>query len=79
MTALLNRPDARPVLPTIACPTLLLSGEQDSWSPPARHAEMAAIIPNSRLAVIPDAGHMAPIEQPAAVAEAMREWLQMPG
>lgn len=76
MTALLNRPDARPVLSTIACPTLLLSGEQDSWSPPARHAEMAGIIANSRLVVVPDAGHMAPMEQPAAVAAAMREWLE---
>lgn len=78
MTALLHRPDARPVLPTISCPTLLLSGEQDSWSPPARHAEMAGIIPHSRLVVVQDAGHMAPMEQPAAVAQAMRDWLQMP-
>jgi pimeloyl-ACP methyl ester carboxylesterase len=76
MLALLGRPDARPVLPNIACPTLLLSGEQDTWSPPARHAEMAAVIPNSRLVIVPDSGHMAPMEQPAAVAAAMRDWLQ---
>jgi pimeloyl-ACP methyl ester carboxylesterase len=78
MLALLGRPDARPVLPTIACPTLLLSGREDTWSPPARHAEMAAAIPNSRLVIVPNAGHMAPMEQPAAVADAMREWLQIP-
>ena len=78
MTALLNRPDARPVLPSITCPTLLLSGEQDSWSPPARHAEMASIIPHSHLVTIPDSGHMAPMEQPEAVAQAMREWLEIP-
>jgi pimeloyl-ACP methyl ester carboxylesterase len=75
MMALLNRPDARPGLAKIACPTLLLSAEGDSWSPPSRHEEMAKAIPNSRLVIIPDAGHMAPMEQPAAVAAAMREWL----
>jgi pimeloyl-ACP methyl ester carboxylesterase len=75
MLALLNRPDARPVLPAIKCPTLLLSGREDSWSPPARHQEMAAVIPNSRVAIVADSGHMAPMEQPAAVAQAMREWL----
>jgi pimeloyl-ACP methyl ester carboxylesterase len=78
MLALLGRPDARPVLPTIACPTLLLSGEQDSWSPPARHTEMQSLVPNSVYRTIGDAGHMAPMEQPAAVAHAMREWLQTP-
>jgi pimeloyl-ACP methyl ester carboxylesterase len=77
MLALLGRPDARPVLPTIACPTLLLTGREDTWSPPARHAEMAAAIPNSRLVIVPNSGHMAPMEQPAAVADAMREWLQI--
>ena len=78
MLALLGRPDARPVLPTITCPTLLLSGEQDSWSPPARHAEMASQIPNSKLVIVPDSGHMATLEQPAAVSNAMRDWLQSP-
>ena len=78
MLALLARPDARSVLPTIKCPTLLLTGREDSWSPPARHQEMAAAIPNSRVVVVPDSGHMAPMEQPQAVAQAMREWLQIP-
>jgi pimeloyl-ACP methyl ester carboxylesterase len=78
MLALLGRPDANPVLPTIQCPALLLSGAEDSWSPPARHEEMAAKIPNSRVVTIPDSGHMAPMEQPEAVAAAMREWLQTP-
>ncbi len=75
MTALLNRPDARPVLPTIACPTLLLSGREDSWSPPAQHETMAASILHSRVVIVPDSGHMAPMEQPSAVAQAMRHWL----
>jgi pimeloyl-ACP methyl ester carboxylesterase len=76
MLALLGRPDATPLLPKIACPTLLLTGREDGWSPPARHHEMAAAIPNSRVVIIPDSGHMAPMEQPLAVAAAMRDWLQ---
>ena len=76
MLALLGRPDARPGLAKIGCPTLLLTGREDGWSPPARHEEMAAAIPNSRVVIVPDSGHMAPMEQPAAVAAAMREWLE---
>jgi len=76
MLALLGRPDARPVLPEIGCPTLLLTGREDGWSPAARHQEMAATIPKGRVVIVPDSGHMAPMEQPAAVAAAMREWLQ---
>jgi pimeloyl-ACP methyl ester carboxylesterase len=73
--ALLGRPDANPVLKQIRCPALLLSGREDGFSPPARHADMAAAIPGSKLAIIPDSGHMSPMEQPEAVAQALREWL----
>jgi pimeloyl-ACP methyl ester carboxylesterase len=73
--ALLNRPDATPVLTQIRCPALLLSGREDGWSPPARHAEMAAAIPGSNLVVVPESGHMSTMEQPAAVAQAMRDWM----
>ena len=75
--ALLGRPDATPVLDQIQCPALLLSGREDTWSPPARHEEMAAAIPGSKLAIIPDSGHMSTMERPAAVARAMRDWLEM--
>lgn len=73
--ALLQRPDARPQLPHVACPALLLAGEQDGWSPPAQHRAMAGAMPNARLVVVPDAGHMSPMEQPAAVRAALLEWL----
>ena len=77
MLALLGRPDATPVLQQIRCPALLLSGREDGWSPPARHTEMAAAIPGSKLAIIPDSGLMSTMEQPSAVARAMRDWLEM--
>jgi pimeloyl-ACP methyl ester carboxylesterase len=73
--ALLARPDAQPLLPAIECPTLILSGRDDLWALPASHEEMAARIPNSRLVLIPDCGHMAPLERPETVTAAMRRWL----
>lgn len=73
--ALLNRPDAEPLLRTIDVPTLLLSGLQDTWSPISQHRRMQSLIPGSILAEIADAGHMAPIEQPDAVADALRAHL----
>jgi pimeloyl-ACP methyl ester carboxylesterase len=74
--ALLNRPDARPILATIKVPTLLLSGAADIWSPLSQHERMRRVIPHAMLAEIEGAGHMAPIERPDAVARALRGWLE---
>lgn len=76
--ALLHRPDGSDVLRSLRdldMPTLLLCGEQDSWSPPAQHQDMQALAPHAELALIDDAGHMAPMERPEAVALAMQRWL----
>jgi pimeloyl-ACP methyl ester carboxylesterase len=72
--ALLDRPNAREVLPLIECPTLVLCGREDQWSPVTQHEEIAAGIPQSRLVVVEHSGHMAPFEQPEAVSAAMLEW-----
>ncbi|MCB1329234.1 MAG: alpha/beta fold hydrolase, partial [Maritimibacter sp.] len=66
--ALVTRPDAAAYLPEIACPTLLIVGRQDAWSPPAQHEDMLALLPDARLEIIEDAGHFAPVEQPETVA-----------
>jgi pimeloyl-ACP methyl ester carboxylesterase len=73
--ALIERPDAEAVLPSINVPTLLMSGTHDTWSPVDQHRAMQRQIPHATLVAIEDAGHMAPIEQPVAVAAALREWL----
>ena len=73
--ALLERPDAAVVLPTIQVPTLLASGTADTWSPLAQHEEMRRQIPHPTLVAIDDAGHMAPAEQPHSVAAALRAWI----
>jgi len=76
VAALLARPDAEPLLGTIGCPTLLLCGRDDAWSPPARHEHMHAAIAGSRLVVVDDCGHFAPVEQPDAVTSALADWMQ---
>ncbi|WP_115572536.1 alpha/beta fold hydrolase [Xanthomonas campestris] len=75
VTALLNRPDAAPVLAQVQCPTLLGVGRQDSWSPLERHQDMARQIPHAQLVVFEHSGHMTPVEAPAAVSAALRDWL----
>ncbi len=72
--ALLERPDATPVLSTIRCPAMVLVGRQDTWSSIAGHREIAALIPNATLAVIEHCGHMSPMERPEDVTAAMMEW-----
>lgn len=73
--ALLARPDATGLLPTIRCPTLVLCGREDTWSPLSRHEEMHAAIPGSRLVVVEHCGHMSTMERPAEVAAALQDWL----
>jgi pimeloyl-ACP methyl ester carboxylesterase len=76
--ALIGRPDARPVLKTISCPTLVACGRDDAWSPPAQHEDMAAQIPGAELVVVDDCGHFLPMEQPEAFNRAIRAWMARP-
>lgn len=73
--ALLDRPDARPALASVACPLLIAVGRQDQWSPVAQHEEMNALVPHAELVVIEDAGHFAPIERPEATIAALERFL----
>ena len=75
--ALLSRPDGSDVLRSLAVPTLLMCGAQDSWSPPAQHQAMLDLVSpaQAQLVLNDDAGHMAPMERPAAVAQALLHWL----
>ncbi len=78
LRALIQRPDATPVLQQIRVPVLVLCGALDAWSPPAQHQAIADCIPARPAVVsIPDCGHMAMQEQPEAVASAMHQWLTM--
>jgi pimeloyl-ACP methyl ester carboxylesterase len=74
--AIVSRPDSRPGLAAIACPTLVLVGDEDQPTPPELAHEMAAGIAGSRLVVIPDCGHLSTLEQPQAVTAALVEWMR---
>lgn len=73
--ALLNRPDTESVLRSVTCSTLLLCGADDLWSPVTGHEKMNELIPHASLSVIPQCAHMSTMEQPAAVAESIMNWL----
>lgn len=75
-TAILNRPDSRPDLAKISCPTLVLCGRQDALTGVELHEEMATGIDGSKLVVVEDCGHLSTMEQPEAVTAVMRYWLQ---
>ncbi len=72
INALLTRPEAFPLLAQIRCPTLVLCGNEDVNSPPAANLEMAGAIVGDQLDIIPHCGHMAPMERPEAVNDALR-------
>ena len=73
--ALINRPDATPVLEAIRCPTTFICGAEDSWSPLAQHHKMAEHVLHSRVVAIENAGHMSTMERPEAMNEAFWQWL----
>lgn len=69
------RPDVTEWLSEIDVPTLVLCGERDVISPLAEMRTLAAAIPASHWAAIPAAGHLPPLEQPAAVNQALLAFL----
>jgi len=73
--ALMARPDSRPLLASIRCPTLVIVGREDALTPPELAQEIAGGIAGAKLEIIPDCGHLATMEQPDAVNRAMRAWL----
>lgn len=72
----LPRLDGRAELAAFDGPLLVLCGANDAITPLAGHEEMAALVPRARLVVVPDCGHLAPLERPEAVSQALRAWLQ---
>jgi pimeloyl-ACP methyl ester carboxylesterase len=73
--AIMSRPDARPLLASIRCPTVVLVGDGDQLTPPDLAREISAGIHEARLVVVPDCGHLSTVERPTAVNAALAEWL----
>jgi pimeloyl-ACP methyl ester carboxylesterase len=61
-----RRPDSTPTLATIACPTLVIVGEQDALTPPSESEKMAAAVKGAKLVKVPGAGHLSNMENPDA-------------
>src|SRR5262245_13578299 len=69
------RPDSRGLLATLRLPTLVICGEHDVISTRDEMRALAAAVPGSRFVEVRDAGHLTPVEQPAAVSAALLEFL----
>jgi pimeloyl-ACP methyl ester carboxylesterase len=74
--AIISRPDSRPYLGAIKCPTLVLTGDNDDLTTPEMAREIAGAIHGARLTIVTDCGHLSTLEQPAAVNAALAEWLR---
>jgi pimeloyl-ACP methyl ester carboxylesterase len=75
-TAIMARIDQRPHLKDIRVPTLVLSGDQDRLISNEYSKEMASLIPGATLVIVPNCGHLAPLEQPEATSAALDAWLR---
>jgi pimeloyl-ACP methyl ester carboxylesterase len=74
--ALASRPDQQETLARVAVPTLVLMGEHDILCPRDRHELMHALVPGSRLEIVPGAGHLPTLERPEATTAAIARWLE---
>jgi pimeloyl-ACP methyl ester carboxylesterase len=69
------RPDARDLLTTIDVPSLVIVGDHDTISTPAEMRQIADAMPDSEWVSIPDAGHLACLENPTVVNNAIAEFI----
>lgn len=70
------RPDSRPTLTRIGCPTLVLCGRDDAITPLDHSAEMARHIPGAELEILDECGHVPTLEQPVLTRQLISEWLE---
>ncbi|AYG69434.1 MULTISPECIES: 3-oxoadipate enol-lactonase [unclassified Rhizobium] len=61
----------------IAVPTICIVGDQDGSTPPELVLSTAKLIPNARYEVIKDAGHIPCVEQPEALTEVIRAFIDV--
>lgn len=73
--AMMGRPDSSPDLSRIACPTLVVVGQEDVLTPLGDAAAMQNQISRSRLVVLPEAGHLSNLEAPDGFALAIADFL----
>ena len=78
--ALARRRNQTDLLPGIALPLLIVVGAEDAITPPSVALAMQSLAPRAMLVQVANAGHMAPMEEPGAVAAALEAFLStVPG
>lgn len=74
-TAIINRPDSMPTLGSIDVPTTIIVGKDDKLTPPTDSIKMAQAIPDAILHLLPQCGHLPPLELPQVTTALLRQWL----
>jgi len=75
LEAMRGRPDSTAELPRIRVPVLVLVGEEDTLTPAAEARKIAEGVPNGRLVLLPDVGHLSNLEGPESFNGALRAFL----
>ena len=73
--AIMSRPDSRPSLGAIHCPTLVLVGNEDALTPVSVALTIADGIAGSKVEIVQECGHLSPMERPEAVTVALSAWI----
>jgi pimeloyl-ACP methyl ester carboxylesterase len=72
--AMAARPDSVEALRSVDVPALVVVGEEDGLTPLDAANTLVETLPNATLVVLPEAGHLTPLEDPAGVVEAILGW-----
>jgi pimeloyl-ACP methyl ester carboxylesterase len=75
VNGVIERPSIHGELAAVRLPTLVMVGEEDVATVPARAERIASAIAGARLLRVPRAGHTSPVEEPATVTAALRDFL----
>jgi len=75
LSAMRDRSDSTDMLPSIHIPTLILHGSNDQLIPVSMAQEMHMAIPFSKIAILPEAGHLLNLEQPKMFNQAVSEFV----
>ena len=73
--AAMAREDLRRFLPGLRMPALVVCGEADRLTPPEQSREIASLLPLARLEIVPGAGHLLTMEEPARVNALLLDWM----
>lgn len=79
LRAMKERPDSTGFLQEIDVPTLVVTGREDQLIPVERSRAMALAITGAQYTVIPESGHLTPMEQPIATSRVIGEFLESLG